>query len=277
MMTTTTTDMTMRDTELLPVPGTSIDLAKTCVTNVLYCAFVTETGTADAWPDRPVDDRPATRVSANEAQAYCAWLGRKLGREVRLPTDEEWSAAAMPDGRVYAWGNEPPTPDLCDMYQPGKQRPDPVGAHPTGAGAFGHLDLTGGVWEWATSGGSSRVFRGGCWVSVGAGFLRASLRYRFEPGYRGTDLGFRCARPVRSATRLERMINGEEPDVYAEHVRELRYARQVEVPSGCRGERLHHVRGVPVRPAPMPIQVQNQYSDDPADAIELGVYSSGKL
>lgn len=39
------------------------------------------------------DDHPVT-TSWDDAQAFCAWLSAKEGKQYRLPTDEEWSRAA---------------------------------------------------------------------------------------------------------------------------------------------------------------------------------------
>ena len=44
-------------------------------------------------------DHPATGLTRDEAEAYCAWVG------ARLPSGDEWEAAARgSDRRVYQWG-----------------------------------------------------------------------------------------------------------------------------------------------------------------------------
>ena len=57
----------------LPVGDKAFDLAETCVTNAEYKAFVEATQHTDQWPlekgARPDDDRPATHVSALDAEA----------------------------------------------------------------------------------------------------------------------------------------------------------------------------------------------------------------
>jgi len=49
------------------------------------------------WVD--LDPRePAVNLSCFEAQAYCAWAGR------RLPSEAEWECAAVQDGAAFEWG-----------------------------------------------------------------------------------------------------------------------------------------------------------------------------
>ena len=51
---------------------------------------------------------PVRGVSYNDAKAFLRWKNfkDKLGREYRLPTEEEWELAARgADGRQYTWGN----------------------------------------------------------------------------------------------------------------------------------------------------------------------------
>lgn len=91
-------------------------------------------------------EQPVVGVSFADATSYCAFRGK------RLPSEAEWERAARgEDGRVFAWGNQKPTAELaCYGRKPGAKgaTTDAVGSHPGGAGPYGHLDLTGNVWEW---------------------------------------------------------------------------------------------------------------------------------
>jgi len=91
------------------------------------------------------DDQPVVGVSFLDASQYCAFPGK------RLPREAERERAARGDNRTFARGNGKPTPELaCYGRKPGAKgaTTSPVGSHPAGAGPYGHLDLTGNVWEW---------------------------------------------------------------------------------------------------------------------------------
>jgi len=93
-------------------------------------------------------EQPVVGVSFVDAGNYCAFRGK------RLPREAEWERAARgDDARRFAWGNDPPSPALaCYGRKPGAKgaTTSPVGSYPAGAGPYGHLDLTGNVWEWTS-------------------------------------------------------------------------------------------------------------------------------
>jgi len=85
-------------------------------------------------------EQPVSSISWDDARAYCSFLGK------RLPTEAEFERAARGDDqRTYPWGNEPPTLERAVFAT---SRTADVGTHPAGAGPYGHLDLSGNVWEW---------------------------------------------------------------------------------------------------------------------------------
>ena len=86
---------------------------------------------------------PATFTYWFEAAAYCRWVGG------RLPSAIEWEKAARgTDGRLYPWGDDPPSPSLLNYYGSGFDDTVEVGSYPEGMSPFGALDMLGNVAEW---------------------------------------------------------------------------------------------------------------------------------
>ncbi|MBI5749278.1 MAG: formylglycine-generating enzyme family protein, partial [Nitrospinae bacterium] len=145
------------------------------------------------------DNHPVACISWNDAKAFIEWMGRKSGKNYRLPTEAEWEYAARggTTGRNY-WGNS--KEEACRYANVADRTKLPGGsswndkhecddgyafASPVGrfqANAFGLYDMMGNVWEWCSdwyaddyyrkspknnpegvNSGQSRVIRGGSW------------------------------------------------------------------------------------------------------------------
>jgi formylglycine-generating enzyme required for sulfatase activity len=84
--------------------------------------------------------QPVTGVSWDDANAYCAWRGKRLPREAEFE-----KAVRDTDDRRFPWGNDLPTHERTVFST---AHPEDVGTHPEGRGPYGHDDLAGNVWEW---------------------------------------------------------------------------------------------------------------------------------
>jgi len=197
-------------------------IGKYPVTNVQYAAFVktAKRKVPKHWKGDRIplgkEDHPVVHVSWHDAVAFCGWLAQETGEGFRLPTEAEWEKAARgTDGRIYPWGDEQPTAELCNF---GNNVGDttPVGRYsPQGDSPYGCADMAGNVWEWTPSlyrgylydpvdgredleAEGRRVLRGGAFSS-GARLVRCAYRLRLNPNYRSRYFGFRVvASPVAS-------------------------------------------------------------------------------
>jgi len=54
------------------------------------------------------DNYPIMNISWEEAVDFCNWLGKKIGKKVRLPSEVEWEYVASfgEINRIYPWGND---------------------------------------------------------------------------------------------------------------------------------------------------------------------------
>jgi formylglycine-generating enzyme required for sulfatase activity len=141
-----------------------------------------------------LDDHPITDMSFYDAVAFCDWAAGALGRPVRLPTADEWEAAARgADGRPWPWGVAFDA-ELCACAEACQGTTVPVTAHPAGAGPCGAEQLAGNVWEWvggADVGGWGAV-RGGSYLDYGWG-VRAARSLPADRRLRTLNTGFRIA------------------------------------------------------------------------------------
>ena len=171
-------------------------------------------------------DHPANCVDWTMAKTYCESNGK------RLPTEAEWEYATRgPDGRIYPWGDSPPTEkhlnacgtecvawgkehnrDFNALYDADDGFPttSPVGKFPAGNSKFGPQDVVGNVFEWVADwmgdytadrvdspagpkDGERRVIRGGAFNGSDKSWLRPSFRFAAPPTMRSYGFGFRCA------------------------------------------------------------------------------------
>jgi formylglycine-generating enzyme len=132
-------------------------IGKHPVTNEQYAAFANATRRADPrhWKKGKIPaakgNHPVVYVFWRDAITFCQWFSQASGKAIRLPTEAEWEKAARgSDGRIYPWGDKPPTKELCNF---GGNIGDttPVGQYPTGASPCGALDMAGNVLEWTGS------------------------------------------------------------------------------------------------------------------------------
>ncbi|MGA8574295.1 MAG: formylglycine-generating enzyme family protein [Candidatus Cybelea sp.] len=160
---------------------------------------------------------PAVCVSWQDAQAYIAWLNKKIagtsgGGKYRLPTEAEWEYAARAGSTtLFWWGDDGGVASDHAWYKENSGgRTQPVGMK--GANAFGLYDIVGNVWQWTqdcygasyanapadgraveTTANCLRVDRGGSWLYP-AWLLRSSTRERNPAQFRDRIMGFRVAR-----------------------------------------------------------------------------------
>lgn len=175
-------------------------------------------------------DHPITCVTWEMADNYCKVHGK------RLPTEAEWEFATRgPDGRIYPWGDDPPTTahlNACDAQclawgkahhvdlkalekgDDGFATTAPVGSFPAGRSRFGPYDVVGNVWEWVADwdgkyqpeparnptgpvSGERKVIRGGAWNAGFESWLHPSFRYAQVPSAQSYGIGFRCVADVK--------------------------------------------------------------------------------
>lgn len=154
-----------------------------------------------AWRPRPGEgDLPALGVTGHGASTYAAWVGGALPR-----LDEWQKAAGGLDGRLFPWGDEPPTPSHANYRSTtfdATDGPLPVGAHPDGRSPFGLLDVAGNVYErvWAPGRDAPVVIRGGSWASPHPLNLRTLDMCVMPMEVADRTVGFRCV--VRSGAGL---------------------------------------------------------------------------
>ncbi|MFS1860476.1 SUMF1/EgtB/PvdO family nonheme iron enzyme [Vibrio lentus] len=141
------------------------------------------------------DDSPVVCVSQNDAKAYTRWLSKNTGFTYRLPTPQEWEAAARAGQDTnFWWGNE---------FESGKANTGWAGTpwsnistspvksfSPTPTGFY---DMVGNVWEWTTT--QKGLAKGGAW-SFSPEEAKVFNELYVAPSTAANYLGFRVVREL---------------------------------------------------------------------------------
>jgi len=192
----------------------SIDLYE--VTTAQYAAFLGANKRVAPWQWETVDlvqhgDRPVIGVDWRDAEAFCAWTGK------RLPTEAQWEKAARgTDGRLYPWGNQVPSSELANYALGARfsynQVLLPVRSYEGGKSPYGIYHMAGNAYEWVQdwygtnyyetspeknppgpSQGQFKVLRGGSWSDLPK-YLLTYGRFKLPPETKNSYTGFRCAK-----------------------------------------------------------------------------------
>ncbi len=136
-------------------------------------------------------DHPMNCVEWKDANAYCAFAGK------RLPSEAEWVWAARsgPLARLYPWGDDPPAGHAC--FQRARKGTCAAGSVTGDRTAQGLLDMAGNVREWTSS--FSRTFpiaRGGSFYDKDPAALSVAATPPLVKSHGRAQQGFRCAKWV---------------------------------------------------------------------------------
>jgi len=175
-------------------------------------------------PRKGFENHPINNVNWKGADKYCRWKGQ------RLPTEAEWEKAARgTDGKIYPWGNQPPSQKLARYNQVWTKVIKhhvmvPVNIFFEGVSSYGVHNMAGNVKEWVDDwfdreyykdsanhinpkgqiGGEYKILKGGSWRDL-KGFIYSSFRNNNYPGSRLDDYGFRCAKSTTDNNKTKQL------------------------------------------------------------------------
>jgi hypothetical protein len=161
---------------------------------------------------------PVTDVSRHDANEYMRWLSCITNNRYRLPSDDEWFAAAQPEiqrfARSAAADGARANCRGCGSSSDGRETA-PVGSF--APSELGLYDLVGNVWEWVADciGPSARlcaqgVVRGGAYTTRRS--VAITLPSATAPAtLRGRNIGFRVVRELGGAPAVSRGSCEAEP------------------------------------------------------------------
>jgi formylglycine-generating enzyme required for sulfatase activity len=216
-------DMGSRDTPFESPPhkvtiASSYAIARRETTFAEWDACIADGGCAYRPDDRGWGrgNQPVIDVSWQDAKAFVAWLGKKTGRNYRLPSEAEWEYAARAGTMSkFWWGKDvgKSNANCAGCGEVSLSKTTPVGSfRPNG---FGLYDTSGNAYEWVedcwndtyakaptngsawTSGQcSQRVLRGGSFANNSSAATSAA-RFRYDLDVRYYANGFRVVRNLQ--------------------------------------------------------------------------------
>jgi formylglycine-generating enzyme required for sulfatase activity len=180
-------------------------ISRTPVTNRMWLKFIQESGYQPSEDDHDGDylkhwsgnqppaeklDHPVVYVSYIAAMAFCDYYG------LILPSEAQWEKAARGvDGRLYPWGDQPPTTDLCN-FNDNAGDTMPVSSYERGVSPYGLVDCAGNVWEWCTSAHKPLALRGGSFNDHHEEVRCACRLNNYDATLCSFNLGFRPAQDM---------------------------------------------------------------------------------
>jgi hypothetical protein len=176
-----------------------------------YCSWNTSFTPSSAWPATTVPNQPVAFVDWCDAQAYCAWAGKRLcgaiggGAAVvasgsNASVDQWYNACSLGGTLTYVYGTAWHTA-YCNDYWTSYAAVVDVGYLTNCVGGFAGIhDMTGNVWEWedactASAGAADQCnMRGGGFDTKNSNTEQCNNWTGNARNASAANLGFRCCR-----------------------------------------------------------------------------------